>query len=177
MRAMAPVEPVDVGWLVLFVNGYSPQAGSAAGGDAVPPDRADQDQPALASEATGAQKAQVAERLWHVFAGPAREHQVAALDAVVATSRLEPHIGSQGQLTWTTSAGGSVDRLTAACTVCLIGAITTHGWDRLGTCAGRDCVDIYVDRAGRAPRRYCSPTCLNRAKVRAFRSRQARRPR
>ncbi len=170
---MTPVAPVDAQWLVVFVNAYSPQARAAAGEDAVRPEDADRDQPALASRATTAEKAQLAERLWPVFTGPALDSRVAALDALIAASRLEPHIDAGGHLTWTSTLGGTLDQLTASSAVCLIEAIGTHGWGRLGACDGRDCVDVYLDRAGRAPRRYCSATCQNRAKVRAFRSRQA----
>lgn len=169
---MVSLAPVDTEWLVLLVNGYSPQAQDAAGDDAVPPEHADRDQPALASRATDIEKVQLAEKLWRVFSGPAGGSQVAALDALAATSRLDPHIDAEGHLTWTTPLDGTVDQLTASCTVCLIEAITTYGWGRLGICDGRDCVDVYLDRAGRAPRRYCSAACLNRAKVRAFRARQ-----
>lgn len=170
---MVPVVPVDAAWLVLLVNGYSPQAQATAGDDAVPPEQADRDQPALASAVTGVEKVQLAKELWRVFTGPTLAGQVAALDALVATSRLEPHIDTAGHLVWTTPLDSTVGQLTASSTVCLIEAITTYGWGRLGTCDGRDCVDVYLDRAGRARRRYCSATCLNRAKVRAFRSRQA----
>lgn len=51
-------------------------------------------------------------------------------------------------------------------------ATQEHGWRRLGLCAGDDCQDVYLDEAGRGTRRYCSATCLNRARVRAFRSRR-----
>ena len=50
--------------------------------------------------------------------------------------------------------------------------IQAHGWERIGTCIGRDCVDVYIDQHGRSPRRYCSVTCLNRGKVRAYRARK-----
>lgn len=170
---MTPVDPVAASWLVRLVNGYSPQAHAAAGVDAVPPEEADRDQPALAGRATATEKAQLAERLWHVFAGPVLQSQIDALDALIDHSRLAPHIDTQGCLAWSTAHSSAVDQLRAACTVCLIEAITAHGWGRLGTCDGRNCVDVYLDVARRAPRRYCSPTCLNRAKVRAFRSRLA----
>lgn len=172
MVAMSLVVPVDAGWLVLFINGYSAQAQTAAGDDAVPPGLADRDQPAWSSRVTGPEKVRLAERLWRVF-GTSAHARTDALDALIATSGLEPHIDAESRLVWTTLLEPTVGRLTAACTVCLIEAITTHGWDRLGICSGRDCADTYLDRAQRAPRRYCSATCLNRAKVRAFRSRKA----
>ena len=59
----------------------------------------------------------------------------------------------------------------------LLAATQEHSWLRVGTCAGDDCVDVYVDQDGRGARRYCSATCLNRARVRAYRSRQGTGPR
>jgi hypothetical protein len=46
-------------------------------------------------------------------------------------------------------------------------ATRKYGWSRLGICAGDDCLDGYLDEAGRRTRRYCSVTCLSRARVRA----------
>lgn len=169
---MSLVVPVDAGWLVLFVNGYSPQAQTAAGDSAVPAGLADQDQPAVSSRVRGPEKARLAGRLWRVF-GYSTQARTGALDALISTSRLKPHVDAEGHLVWSSPVEHAVGRLTAACTVCLIEAITEHGWERLGICCGRDCADTYLDRARRGPRRYCSATCLNRAKVRAFRSRQA----
>ena len=171
---MVPVLRVDIGWLVPFINAYSPQAQTAAGTDAVPPERADQAQPQLATLVTGVDKKGLAGALWCVFGVPTLGDRVDALDSMVAASRLDPHVDIDGDLQWTTRHHGSADLLSASCTVCLVDAITTYGWSRLGICAGCDCVDVYLDRANRAPRRYCSATCLNRAKVRAFRSRRAK---
>jgi CGNR zinc finger len=64
--------------------------------------------------------------------------------------------------------------LRAGCAVALMAAVQRNGWDRLGIRDGADCVDVYLDEHGRAPRRYCSGTCLNRARTRAYRSRQAK---
>ena len=170
---MHTVLPVAPEWLALFVNGYSPQTRAATGADAVPAEYADREQRPGSALATVTEKEQLAGRLWQVFGGPALESRVAALDALVVTSSLTPHVQVEGRLTWTTPHESAVGRLAAACTACLVDAVTARGWSRLGTCGGRDCLDVYLDRVGRAPRRYCSPTCLNRAKVRAFRSRQA----
>lgn len=172
MGIMEAVPTVASEWLVLFVNGYSPQARAAAGDDAVPAEAADEAQCAPSALATAAEKEQLAGRLWQVFNGPARELQVEVLDALVVDSRLTPFVDAGGRLTWNAPFESAAGRLAAACTACLVDAVATLGWGRLGTCGGRDCLDVYLDRAGRAPRRYCSPTCLNRAKVRAFRARR-----
>lgn len=169
---MSHVVPVSVDWLVVLVNAYSPQAGEAAGHDAVPTERADSDQPAIAARVSGAAKAHLSEALWPVFAGSTTENGVAALNALVATASLSPRIDADGWMAWNTSLRSPAGRLLAACAVCLLDAVSNYGWARLGTCDGCDCADVYVDSARRAPRRYCSTTCLNRSKIRAFRSRK-----
>lgn len=171
---MTTIEPVDFDWLVLLINGYAPQAQKAAGGDAVPVERVSEGQPSFAAGVTEDDKRQLAEDLWSVFAGPSPTHQVVAFSDLFAGIAASPHVGTDGRLAWRTARTSPSDLLAASCIVGLFGAITTYGWARLGTCAGCDCGDVYVDRAGRGrPRRFCSATCLNRAKVRAFRSRQA----
>lgn len=180
---MVSIESVDVEWLVLLINGYGPQAQQAAGADAVPAAAVDEDQPAVAARVTGADKRRLAGDLWSVFAAPEPDQRAAAFGELLAVSELSPHVGAAAELTWSTPRDDPAHVLVASCTLSLLDAITAHGWARLGTCAGCDCLDVYVDRAARGrPRRYCSPTCLNRAKVRAFRARSTttsanRRPR
>lgn len=41
---------------------------------------------------------------------------------------------------------------------------------RLGTCVGDACVDVYVDQSPGGRRQYCSLTCQNRARTRAYRA-------
>lgn len=167
------VAPVGVDWLVTLVNAYSPQAADAAGHGAVRTERADDDQPAVAARVSGATKTHLAEVLWPVFAGPTTEVQIEALDALLVAASLSPRLDADGRRAWETSLKSPADRLTAACAACLLEAVGTYGWSRLGACDGCDCADVYVDHARRSPRRYCSTTCLNRAKIRAFRSRRS----
>lgn len=169
---MVTIESVSIDWLVLLINGYAAQPQEAAGSDAVPAERVCQDQPALAARVTNDEKRRLADGLWPVFAGPSPDQQVAVFDELLATITVSPHVDMDGRLSWSTPLDEPADALAASCIVSLLGAITTYGWAKLGTCAGCDCVDVYVDSAGRGqPRKYCSPTCLNRTKVRAFRSR------
>lgn len=167
------VLPVDVAWLVSLVSAYAPQSRDAAGGDAVPPDRADQIQPSAAVGVSADEKRRLARDLWPVFGAPTPRERMVALERLLTASALSPHVDTQARITWSTSLFERTEVLTARCAVTLLEVVTTHGWSRLGTCAGCDCLDAYVDRAGRTPRKYCSATCLNRARVRAFRSRQA----
>ncbi|WP_442790741.1 CGNR zinc finger domain-containing protein [Nocardia sp. NBC_01329] len=41
---------------------------------------------------------------------------------------------------------------------------------RLGTCEGDACVDVYVDQSPAGRRQYCSLTCQNRSRTRAYRA-------
>lgn len=170
---MPTIEPVRIDWVVLLINAYAPQTRAVAGNDAVPVERARQDQPAVASCVTDDRMRQLAEDLWPVFAGSGPDLQAAAFEALLVTVAASPHVDVDGRLTWTTPRKETGDMLTASCVAALLEAITTYGWARLGTCAGCDCVDVYLDSVARGkPRKFCSATCLNRTKVRAFRSRQ-----
>lgn len=170
---MTVVQPVRLDWLVLLVNAYAPQTRAVAGNDAVSVDRVRPDQPAMAEGLPDGEKRRLAETLWPVFAGSNPDAQAAAFEKLLVTITASPHIGPDGTLTWTTPLDQPADVLAASCIVSLLEAITAYGWARLGTCAGCDCVDVYLDSLARGkPRKFCSTTCSNRAKVRAFRSRQ-----
>ena len=41
---------------------------------------------------------------------------------------------------------------------------------RLGTCHGEDCADVYIDQSPAGHRQFCSVTCQNRARARAYRA-------
>jgi predicted RNA-binding Zn ribbon-like protein len=45
---------------------------------------------------------------------------------------------------------------------------------RVGTCADRQCADVYVDLSPAGRRRFCCLTCQNRARAEAFRKRRGR---
>jgi predicted RNA-binding Zn ribbon-like protein len=61
----------------------------------------------------------------------------------------------------------------AAAAVTLRAQLSGHPGQRLGTCTGRRCADVYVDTSPGGRRRFCSIPCQNRARVAAFRSRRA----
>ncbi|WP_460753600.1 CGNR zinc finger domain-containing protein [Nocardiopsis oceani] len=111
----------------------------------------------------------VAERLWPVFGTDGDTQRARRLNDLAGTVGLAPRIRADGTLAWVGSSGEL-----ARCVVTLIESVVSHGWEASGTCAGDDCVDVFVRTSGRGSRRYCSPTCLNRSRVRAYRARQRR---
>lgn len=172
MGSVSVVPPVPLQWLVTFINDYAAQPRDTAGESGQPyPDLTGGEHPAVASQLDAIALAAIAGTLWPVFAATGTGQKAAALNRLLRDAGLTPSITPDGQLSWTTRHRAAAPVLAAGCAVALLGAVESVGWDRLGTCAGSDCVDVYIDRRGRTPRRYCSPTCLNRARVRAYRTR------
>jgi len=168
-----PIVPeVTVVWLVDLVNEYGSEPRAVAGEQAAP-------YPKL-PDTVGARLARrdlvrIADELWPVFAPAKLERRAAALNGLLAAASLTPSVDAAACLCWATPHTEPAARLAAGCAATLVTAVGDHGWDRLGTCACGDCVDVYVDDQRRRARRYCSTTCLNRARVRAHRARHQAR--
>lgn len=65
----------------------------------------------------------------------------------------------------------SDDALLAGAALCLMNHFRLEpDSGRLGTCEGDACVDVYVDQSPSRRRRYCSLTCQNRNRTRAYRA-------
>lgn len=169
-----PVVPLS--WIALFVSGYARRPQAVAGKGAVPPSSADRDQPQCAMHVGVANKSALADQLWELFATQGAANRAAAMNQLLTHHQIQPALDGEGQLRWHTPDTSAEDLLAAACVTSLTDAVRHYGWQRLGTCQGCDCVDVFIDQAGRTPRRYCTPTCLNRAKVRAYRARQSTPP-
>jgi CGNR zinc finger len=158
------VEPVSVPWLVELINGFAPQARLAAGEQDAP-------YPDLAGTDLGrADLIDLAARLWPVFGAESDTARAAALNEILELSELAPRVGPSA-VGWTCNPGCA---LLSGCAATILDVLAEHEWDRLGTCDGHDCDDVYLAESARGARRYCSHTCLNRARVRAYRSRQRR---
>lgn len=169
---MSVVPPVTSSWLVTFINEYADQPRDKAGESGLPfPELARDEHPAAASQLSAATLAEIASTLWPVFAAAGSGQQAAALNRLLRDADLTPGVTPEGQLRWTTGHQAAAPVLTAGCAVALLSAVDSVGWEKLGICAGSDCVDVYIDHRGPTPRRYCSQTCLNRARVRAYRNR------
>lgn len=173
---MVVAPAISVQWLVLFINGFAAEPRTVAGNGALHPDRATRAQPDVAVDVSDEDKAGLADLLWQVFAGPDVLEQATVLTRLAYRYHLAPAIDRGGQLRWTIPTSDTTALLGAACVASLLDAVRFLGWARVGICNGLDCVDVYVDEAARTPRKYCSSTCLNRAKIRAYRARQISNP-
>lgn len=169
---MSAVPLVTPSWLVTFVNEYADQPRREAGESGQPfPGLTNGEHPTVAAQLSAAALAEIASALWTVFAAEGAAAKAAALNRLLSGADLTPAVTAEGQLRWTTGHRTAAAILIAGCAIALLGAVESVGWEKLGTCAGSDCVDVYIDHRGPTPRRYCSPTCLNRARVRAYRNR------
>jgi hypothetical protein len=107
-----------------------------------------------------------------VFASTAGDECAQRLNGLIAEAEMAPALASDAwslHETWHTN---RPDRaLLAAATLSLLDHLR-HEPDasRLGTCVGDACVDVYVDQSPAGRRQYCSLTCQNRARTRAYRA-------
>lgn len=168
---MQHLPAVRVDWLVDLVNEYGTRPRAVAG-EADQPFRGLSNSPQVAAGLGHAELTSLADRLWPIFGEPAPAARAGLLNAELAAARLQPVTAAGGDLQWLTGHDSPLPALAAGCAICLLAAVDRLGWDRLGSCAGADCVDVYADQQGRTRRRFCSAACLNRARVRAYRARQ-----
>ena len=172
-RCVNVISAVPLPWLVRLVNEYAPQPREAAGEDHDPyPELMTDPRAPRISRVAQPDLISVAHRLWLFFAAVSESERAALFNDMLDDAELSPKVNERAELFWMTSRTDSGPLLLAGCAAALLAATQGHNWRRLGTCAADDCVDVYVDEAGRGARRYCSTTCLNRARVRAYRSRQ-----
>ena len=167
----APAVPVH--WLVHVVNEYGHRPRAEAGESGHPYPALPQGGPPQAARLTEAELTALADRLWPVFGAPDLADRVTALNSLLSAAKLTPEIDDHGDQAWRTLHTQAAQIVAAGCAVALLDSVSRNGWHRLGICDGADCVDVYLDEHGRAPRRYCSAGCLNRARIRAYRSRHA----
>ncbi len=168
-----PVVPdVSLTWLIQLVNGYATEPRAAAGESAFPYPDLDSQQLDIVPAVSEQDRVGVADRLWPLFEELEPVNRSARLNALLTASALTPQLDASGATRWHSSRTDPAALLTAGCAAALLAAVNGHGWQRLGVCAGTDCVNIFIDQQRRTARRYCSPTCLNRARIRAHRARQ-----
>lgn len=101
---------------------------------------------------------------------------VARLNRLAGDPDLPPQIGAGRTQVWPTSV--SVGQVVATVARDAVHLLTSEASGRIKTCAADDCERIFLDASAPGQRRWCSmATCGNRAKVRAYRRRQAERQR
>jgi predicted RNA-binding Zn ribbon-like protein len=127
-----------------------------------------------AASVTDAGLARVADLLHPVFAATEASERAARvtelLTDVAVRPALHPSGGGTIQAAWLVP--DPRDATLAAAATALRAQLIDHGPDRIGTCAGHRCADVYIDASPGGDRRFCSVTCQTRTRVAAFRQRQ-----
>ncbi len=168
-----PVVPeIALPWLVQLVNAYASGPRAVRRQDAAPFPDLPPGQPDVALAASEHDRVVLADTLWTWFSDLQPADRAAGLNALLTASALTPQLDAAGATHWHGPPTDPAALLAAGCAAALLGAVQEYGWNRLGVCAGTDCVDVFIDQQRRTARRYCSPTCLNRARIRAYRARQ-----
>lgn len=171
------VTPMPPPSLITLVNEWGTRPREVAGERGAPyPERGRLDLGIAASHRRGLTDralARVADRLHPVFAATGARERARLVTELLAACRVRPVSVTTGARTG--RAAWAVDTaeqaLTAAAALTLRDHLDRHGAARLGVCAGRECVDVYIDASPTHDRRFCSVTCQNRARVAAFRRR------
>jgi CGNR zinc finger len=96
------------------------------------------------------------------------------LDRAQTPPRLSNHDGTAWHLHITADEAPWADWLAAVAGLSLARLLAEDGVARIGRCAAPSCARVFAGGLRNHLRRYCSPTCANRARVAAFRAR--RRP-
>ncbi|HEY3501813.1 MAG TPA: CGNR zinc finger domain-containing protein [Actinocatenispora sp.] len=129
--------------------------------------------PALADETTDRALTHLADRLYPLFAATSGRERTDLLTGLLRTCGVRPVARlADGRAGAGWSVASPRYAIAAAAALALREHLSRHGDARLGTCAGRDCADVYVDASPTHDRRYCSVTCQNRARVAAYRARR-----
>ena len=113
-----------------------------------------------------------ADALHPVFAATSGAACADQLNELTHAAALAPSWISDGWQVHQAWVGHRSDRrLLAASTITLLEHLRDDpDAARLGTCRGADCADAYVDQSPAGRRQYCSLTCQNRARTRAYRA-------
>jgi predicted RNA-binding Zn ribbon-like protein len=177
------VEPMSPDVLVWLVNEWGSVPRAAAGEDEAPYPDAGLLAALLAGSGVrscppdllaSSALAQVADRLHRIFAAPDLAERAGLVTALLAETGVRPVLdladGRPGEA-WLVA--DERHALAAAGALTLRHQLAGHDPARAGVCSGRRCADAYIDASPGGQRRFCSVTCQNRARVAAWRRRQA----
>jgi predicted RNA-binding Zn ribbon-like protein len=110
--------------------------------------------------------------LWHTDTDTA----VAVVNDLLARAHALPQLVKHDQWDYhlhaTSAAAPLAERMAVEAAMAMVDVIRTQQLDRLRTCDGKDCQDVYVDLSKNSSRRFCSGSCGNRASVAAYRARR-----
>ena len=174
------VMPLDA--LVDLVNGWGSQPRVEAGEE-------QQDFPPLAAllarlglpdegtgEVTDADVARVADLLYPVFTATELAERARLVTDLLARVGVRPALDAVGGVirpSWLSSRAPPAMPCWRPLPPAPRAQLAEHGADRLGTCAGLRCADVFIDASPAGDRRFCSVTCQTRTRVAAFRRRNA----
>ena len=158
-RVPVSVQPLPIDQLVALVNDWGTQ----------PRETGRRSAPEHTGAGSPAQAIAVADRVHAVFATADAAGRAAAVTAMLEETGVRPELAATGDaLTPSWRVPRRRDALLASAALALRDHLAAHS-GRLGTCADRQCADVYVDASPAGRRRFCSLTCQNRARVAAFR--------
>ena len=174
------LQPLPVAFLVLLVNnwGDAPRASSNQSDHPYPTmDRLREKFPEYAPWVEGVDEATMVETanlVYPVYAASTGGDCAERLNDLVAQSGLAPMLGAEDwqiREVWRATRPGR--ELMAAAALTMIEQMRADpDASRLGTCAGDDCTDVYVDHSRAGRRSFCCVGCQNRARSRAYRARK-----
>lgn len=105
-----------------------------------------------------------------------RDGMAAEVNAVLAESRIVPHLVRHGDADWHLHAVGDdrplAERVLIETAMALVDVIRQQEGSRLTVCDDDTCEAIALDLSRNRSKRYCSPTCANRNAVAAYRARR-----
>ena len=106
-----------------------------------------------------------------------RDAMVAAVNAVLDTDELAPHLVRHDGKDWHLHASPSeaplAARLRLESAFALVDVIRADETDRLRECGAEDCDGVLLDLSRNRAKRFCSQRCANRTNMTAYRRRQA----
>jgi predicted RNA-binding Zn ribbon-like protein len=116
-------------------------------------------------------------KLRAVFEAGGHEPAAAILNGLMAEAGARPeltnHDGTEWHLHYTPLTTPVASRVAAETAMALSVVIAEGGFERLRTCDGDRCGDVFVDGSRNRSRRFCSPdVCGNRSSVAAYRARR-----
>lgn len=114
-------------------------------------------------------------RLRAVYEADRPGDAAAILNDLLAEHATRPYLTDHGGTPWhlhvTTIDAGWPPALAANSAMALAGVAAGYGFEALRSCAAADCETVFVTRARRRIRRFCSPACATRTRVSAHRAR------
>jgi predicted RNA-binding Zn ribbon-like protein len=108
----------------------------------------------------------LADELHPIFATPGE--RAARVTTLLETTGVRPILDADLTPAWLVPDARQARRAAAA--LALREQLAEHP-GRIGTCADRQCADVYVDLSPAGRRRFCCLTCQNRSRAAAFRRR------